>query len=150
MKELDALFLEALEGLSSNGTYQAQSEAPRKDFGPFSGNKGYGFPYQSNNDGSINLGDKTPGPNTPLVSPEFYNVDKDLADGLVYIASAVQKMSNGLKNSVTLSDKQRENLINYIEKLTPCLDTIGSIGQEFVASVNLAGDLPPQSSQAYS
>jgi len=143
MKELDRLFLEALEGLSTSRMSPTYSEEPRKDFGPQSGSKGYHYPYQSNLDSASKLGlDDTP-QNTPLVPWELSKVDVDLADSVVYLSSALDKINYALNTNTTLSKNQIFHLKKYREVLTICLNKMQAIGNRIITLINLAGSLQP-------
>lgn len=145
MNKKDSLFLEALEGLSSEtrGSRTPYSEAPRKDFGPQSGSRGYHHPYQSNLDGATNLGADQTIINTPLVPWELSQIDADLADSAVYLATALDKINTALNNETTLSDKQKKSLKKYKEILIPCLQRIKAVGHNVITVINLAKDFPP-------
>jgi len=144
MKKIDKLFIEALEGLSSgtSGGRTPYSEAPRKDFSPQSGSRGYDHPYQSNKDGAMNTGATQTVINTPLVPWELSHIDADLADSAVYLATALDKINTALINGNTLSDKQRKSLDRYKEILIPCLQRIKEIGHNVITVINLANDFP--------
>ena len=143
MKEIDKLFLEALEGLGNARMSTPYSEEPRKDYVSQSGKLGYHHPYQSNLDGATNLGAEDQPPNPPLVPWELNHVDGDLADSVVYLSSALDKINYTLNNNTTLSSNQITSLKKYSSILTVCLNKMQTIGNHIISLINLAHPNPP-------
>ena len=135
---------ESLDGLWNNRSYGGASELPRKDYQPYSASSGYSYPYQQG--GNTMFPPTSPDPqNTPSVPWQMSNITDDLADGFVYILSALKKMERCLNENPALKPNQRKVLNKYIKYTKAALYIVKKIGKSIINSVNLAKALPPQS-----
>jgi len=142
--DLNKTLQESLDGLWGNRSYGGTSELPRKDYQPYSASSGYSYPYQQG--GNTMFPPTSPDPQNTLSVPwPMGNVTEDLADGFVYILSALKKMERCLNENPSLKPKQKKILKKYIKFLKAALYIVKKIGKSVINSVNLAKDLPPQS-----
>jgi hypothetical protein len=125
----------------SGGSYPAYSDAPRKDFAPMSMRGGYDNPYQQT--GTVGQFSEPPPP-APIVFPwPMQTVYDDLGDGFVMIMSAANKMVQCVNVNPSLTDDQKDSLVDFYKKLKEALDLIKSVGTHLGVS-NIAGPQPSQ------
>lgn len=135
-----------LEEVYNSGpkNYPAYSQSPRKDFVPVSTKGGYDYPYQQNQ--ATGFPPTVPQPPNPSSVPwPLQTINTDLADAFVLIISAAGKLSECVKNNaVSLSEKQKSELLNLFKKLKLSLKCIKYVGLHVTDAVNMAQQPPPQ------
>jgi hypothetical protein len=137
--DLDKIIEEVYE--KGGGGYGAYSEPPRKDFAPVSMKGGYDNAYQQS--GSVGQFTEPP-PQAPIVLPwPMQTVYDDLGDGFVMIMSAANKMVQCVNVNPSLTDDQKDSLVDFYKKLKQALDLIKSVGSHLGVS-NIAGSQPSQ------
>jgi hypothetical protein len=126
---------------SGGGSYSASSEAPRKDFAPMSSKAGYNNPYQR--DGVYgNLTE--PPPDAPESMPwPLQTVTTDVADSFVYLMTAMNKMSQCVKQNPSLTKEAKKELLELYKKSKQALGLLRDVGLS-INKLNIAGAQPSQ------
>jgi hypothetical protein len=139
---LEKILTETLDGLWNNSNYGGTSEAPRKDFGPQSGQQGYNFPYQKNAPPIFPPTQPEPENTSNLAAP-LQTVTQDLSDSFVYLLAAANKMENCLQFNKALNSKQKKKLKSLMEYATKVLGAIKHIDAQLNFYMELAGPSSP-------
>jgi hypothetical protein len=127
---------------SPSGNYSASSEAPRKDFAPISKTNGYSYPYQRGGT-SDNL--TSPPPDAPTSYPwPLQTVEDDLSDSFVFLATAMSKIAQSVKNNPTITSEQKEKAIFLYKKSKKALMMIKDIGIHIGDVFNMSEQQPDQ------
>ncbi len=133
---------ESLDGLWNNRQYGGVSELPRKDYQPYTTSNGYSFPYQA---GSPPVFPPTTPEAEPIASIPWplETVTSDLADGFVYLFSALNKMKRCLNENPALNKKQKQVIKIFIKMLTIALVKTKKIGDNFIKVASLSENPSP-------
>lgn len=144
MIDLNKILNESLESTWSPKQYPAYSQAPRKDFVPFSTKDGYNFPNQQNQ--AVGFPPTVPQPPNPSSVPwPLQTINTDLADAFVLLLAAAGKLSECVKNNtVSLTENQKSELLELFKKLKVSLNDIKDVGMRVTDVVNMAEQPPPQ------
>jgi hypothetical protein len=134
-KDIESL-QDILKEYVGNTYYPAKSDAPRKDFTPAIGQKGYTVPYQA--DILPSNPDDTPPANSSTTLWPMQSISEDIADSYVYLYAATLKMNDCIKQNAALRPEQKK-LLREIFKICKILNkTIMKIGCKMDKEFNLS------------
>ena len=134
---------ESLDVLWNNRQYGGTNELPRKDYQPYSSSSGYSYPYQQGGNPMFPPTNREPD-SIPSIPWPLETVTSDLADGFVYILSALKKLETTVKQNPTLSEKRKKLIGKYIKALKASLYIIKKVGKGIINVVNLSKNPSPQ------
>ena len=144
MVDLNKILDEALENTWSPKAYPAYSQPPRKDFVAYSSKDSYTYPYQQNQ--ASGFPPTVPQPPSPSSVPwPLQTINTDLADAFVLVLAAAGKITQCVNgNSISLTQEQKDQLLEMYKTLNVSLKAIKEVGMKLTDVVNMADQPPPQ------
>lgn len=124
---------------TANKSYPAYNAPARKDFVPQSTKNTPNFPYQRQDDLT-----NPPPQSVPSLPWPLQTAVDDFADSFVLLSAGMSKISTCIKNNPSLSNKQKEELLELYKKAKKALVLIRNVGLRFNDIANIAGVQPSQ------
>jgi hypothetical protein len=134
--------IEELTSIWSPKQFSATNYAPRKDFVPFSARDSAAYHRQSGD-----FPPATPIPPNPASLPfELSHIVDDLSDSYIYLKISLKKIAQCLRNSPSLTKRQKKQLWFFYKKLKNDLNSIFDVGSKIEDVCNIATQPTPDAS----